>query len=653
MKARLVGQLVLFVGFVLPIYLSAQDNIISVNRFNTGISVESKAVFIIDENFSLDEVIDLNDSLFQPYKYSKLPENQCQFWVKLQLENLQDDKTEMILGTSKFDSISIYFKNDLGFWETRHSGRKVPNNKKEYHFDANNYLYFELTGHSRSWIYLKIQNDFKIKYQYSPLPITVFHMDYFKEYEDSQKAFTYFFLGAILLMTFYNLILFFQLRIKIYLYYVLNNISIFLFVLSQRGGLTRFFFDNLQNHEYILLVLGNIAFIFYVLFCKEILGFSKTKPKWNRAIKITLFSYPFLLVFVLIDPMVAASIGGIIAISVYTAILIANFQAASKGHTVARLFLIGNLFYYFGIIISILQSSNIFPTEIMGLSAINYVEIGTIVQLTFFSLTLGYRINVMQETIEKEKEEQEKIKRIEERKRVKIIEEKNIELEKSVFERTQDLANKNGQLRNAIQEKEILLKEIHHRVKNNLQLTSSLLNLQSKQVKDENTKIALREGQARIKSMSMIHQKLYQSDSLSEIPLQEYLNQLTQNVKHTSNIDGKEIEIEIHTNEKISIDHAIPVGLISNELLTNSFKYAFTNKDYGKISISFSLENDEAQFIYEDDGVGIENIDNQNRNSLGLNLVDMLARQLHGVLETSSSKGLKFTLTFPTNLNQS
>ena len=222
-----------------------------------------------------------------------------------------------------------------------------------------------------------------------------------------------------------------------------------------------------------------------------------------------------------------------------------------------------------------------------------------------------------------------------------------------MFERTQDLANKNGQLRNAIQEKEILLKEIHHRVKNNLQLTSSLLNLQSKQVKDENTKIALREGQARIKSMSMIHQKLYQSDSLSEIPLQEYLNQLTQNIKHTSNIDGKEIEIEIHTNEKISIDHAIPVGLISNELLTNSFKYAFTNKDHGKISISFSLENDEAQFIYEDDGVGIENIDNQNRNSLGLNLVDMLTRQLHGVLETSSYKGLKFTLTFPTNLNQS
>ncbi len=631
--------------------LGQNKDVISINTISTGRSIEKSVVYTMDENYDLEEIIHLPDTAFKAYRYEDLPEGTSYFWIKVEFENLEDDLAPMILGTSKFDSITAYYKNELGFWEKQYAGRELLNSNRKHTFDANNYIYFEINGHSRAWVYLKIKNSFKITYQYSPLPITVFHFDYFQEYENAQKAFTYFFLGAILLMTLYNLILFLQLRTRIYLYYVLNNLGIFLFVLSQRGGLTRAFFDNMQNHEYILLVLGNLAFVFYVLFCKEILQFSKLRPKWNRVLNIILISYPFLLVFVWVDPMIAASIGGVIAISVYTWILVATFQAASRGQTEAKFFLFGNLFYYFGIIISILQSSNIFPTEILGLSAINYVEIGTIIQLTLFSLTLGYRINIMQEEIAKKELEQKNMLEKEEHKRIKLIEEKNIELEKKVLERTMDIASKNKQLRSAIQEKEILLKEIHHRVKNNLQLTSSLLNLQSKQVKDENTKMALKEGQARIKSMSLVHQKLYQSESLSEIPFEEYLEQLTANIKHSSNFDGKEIEIKIHADKTLAIDQAIPLGIICNELITNSFKYAFEGKENGLIEINFVTDDENAEFTYKDNGVGLKDKDPERTNSLGLNLVQMLSRQLHGELQIESNGGLSFQIKFPLQTN--
>ena len=199
-------------------------------------------------------------------------------------------------------------------------------------------------------------------------------------------------------------------------------------------------------------------------------------------------------------------------------------------------------------------------------------------------------------------------------------------------------------------QKETLLKEIHHRVKNNLQVISSLLSLQSNKISDNAALSAVKEGQNRVKSIALIHQKLYQHEDISRVNFEEYTEELVYYLKSTFLSGDKEVDVDVNTNEiQLDIDTAVPLGLIMNELVSNSFKYAFQEASDGRISIELEhVANSPGRLklSISDDGVGLpKDINIDSLDSLGLKLVKMLSFQLDGKIEHFNGIGTRFEIT--------
>lgn len=204
------------------------------------------------------------------------------------------------------------------------------------------------------------------------------------------------------------------------------------------------------------------------------------------------------------------------------------------------------------------------------------------------------------------------------------------------------------QKKRADKEKEILLKEIHHRVKNNLQTISSLLSLQSYNISDTRVRDAVRESQDRVKSMALIHQMLYQQEGLSRIDFGKYLRQLADSIEAGYSKEAKvTCTIECEAAE-LDIDTAIPLGLIANELIVNAFKYAFNGAKEGNITISLTIQaSGKMLFRVRDNGRGMpENFRIDKAETLGLRLVSLLTRQLKGDMTCNSHNGTEFLISF-------
>lgn len=203
-------------------------------------------------------------------------------------------------------------------------------------------------------------------------------------------------------------------------------------------------------------------------------------------------------------------------------------------------------------------------------------------------------------------------------------------------------------IKNSLKEKEILLSEIHHRVKNNLQVISSMLSLQADYISDAGTREHFRNSTNRIRTMALIHEKLYQSKDFSRIDIKEYLTDLTAFLLRSSVLLPGQISLNITgENFYMPLDNAIPCGLIVNELVSNSLKYAFTDKEEGTISINILLSGKTVTLTFSDTGRGLPaDLDISKSETLGLQLVYSLVRQLNGKIELQNSNGLTFTLTF-------
>ena len=210
-------------------------------------------------------------------------------------------------------------------------------------------------------------------------------------------------------------------------------------------------------------------------------------------------------------------------------------------------------------------------------------------------------------------------------------------------------------IKESLEEKEILLREIHHRVKNNMQIISSLLNLQRLHVEETETLDILRESQGRVRSMAMIHEKLYQSPNFTRIDFKDYIEKLVSSLIYTYKVQGQDIKQVLEVRDvEMNIDTAIPCGLIINELITNSLKYAFPQSESntnGIIKIELNQIEDHFKLVVLDNGVGLPpHIQPEKTETLGLQLVNNLVNQLEGTIEIDRSHGTKFTIIF-TELN--
>ncbi|NJO87050.1 MAG: sensor histidine kinase [Lewinella sp.] len=205
-----------------------------------------------------------------------------------------------------------------------------------------------------------------------------------------------------------------------------------------------------------------------------------------------------------------------------------------------------------------------------------------------------------------------------------------------------------AQLRASLREKEILLKEVHHRVKNNLQTISSLLNLQSASITDAGALEAVRESQSRVRSMALIHQKLYQGDQLAGVEMKDYFTSMGQAIRAA--YAGQTPPVDIKTEmaaTTLDVDTAIPLGLIVNELLTNAFKYAFNGQSSGTINIHLSPAAEGGYRLYvADNGRGAAALTARPEAGFGSRLVKLLTLQLGGRLEESHQNGWQTTIHF-------
>lgn len=209
----------------------------------------------------------------------------------------------------------------------------------------------------------------------------------------------------------------------------------------------------------------------------------------------------------------------------------------------------------------------------------------------------------------------------------------------------------------SLKEKDTLLREIHHRVKNNMQIISSMLSLQSTYINDQEVLNIFKESQNRVKSMALVHEKLYASHDMCKIEVKDYINDIVHNLSSLYVLNPDVIDFEVNTdNISFDIDTAIPVALIINELVTNSLKYAFPIKlnetmfnpaNPMKIEINFKSNNGEYEILVKDNGIGLpKDFDFDNISTLGLNIVKVLVEQLDGIIEILKTEGTAFRIIF-------
>jgi two-component sensor histidine kinase len=205
----------------------------------------------------------------------------------------------------------------------------------------------------------------------------------------------------------------------------------------------------------------------------------------------------------------------------------------------------------------------------------------------------------------------------------------------------QKLKEQKDIIQKSLKEKELLLKEIHHRVKNNLQVISSLLNLQSRTIEDQQAKNAIREGQNRVKSMALIHQNLYQTDHMTSMEVGDYIGKLGQSLFDSYNVDRDKVSFNMETEPlHLDVDTLIPIGLILNELLSNALKHAFPEDKTGEIKVTFKRQSEDLLLSVQDNGVGYSATNPaQKKKSFGMTLIDAFSDKLNAAVEVLEQGG--------------
>jgi PAS domain S-box-containing protein len=239
-----------------------------------------------------------------------------------------------------------------------------------------------------------------------------------------------------------------------------------------------------------------------------------------------------------------------------------------------------------------------------------------------------------------------------ERERMQLVQQLrhlNVDLEERVRSRTTELSNTLQERESLLREKTSLLQEVHHRVKNNLQMISSLLNLQANQIKDSQTRAFFRESQGRVRSIALLHESLYQCEDLGRVDMQEYVKKLVGTLTRTYRQSARIVtEIDrIH----LPADAAVPCGLLVNELITNALRHAFPDaRDVGhnEIRIEMRRVDDELKLVVADNGTGFcGSVDPTRAETMGLTLVRDLSAQLCGHAEFVTANGARCTVRFP------
>ena len=606
--------------FLLLISSAVYANSININEEIKFVSVLQNAQIYIDKNKdktiedikNIDNLFENNEKNILSFGYSP----NFDVWIKFTISNKSDKTLNKILEYNNPLSTNIEFFDPKKNYQVQNDGLLFNKIDKK---TINPTFLINIEANQSATYYLKASSYITTLI----IDLKLWDEETFYKKEIKHQVILALFFGAMLILGIYNLFIYFFTKDISYLYYVLYIVGLIIHHLMYTGIANTYFLNYNSMITIVSLASLIVAIPVYALglFTKSFLQ-TKKYPKWNRVLNTFLIIIPISIIFFLITDEYD-KFRNVLTMMFLVFLMIITIYATIKKNKQAYFILFGWFIFLSSGMLMYLSSVGIFDIS----RYFPYlIEASFVIEAIIFSIALANRITNLQ------KEKNEANNRL-------IIQQKNEtkRLSKEVELRTKDL-------KTALDEKELLLKELNHRVKNNMQTIVSLIRLQSDEIKDERLKDILLTIQNRINAMSHLHELLYKQENIAYVDVYEYLENLIEEVK-----DSYDTYIDIHLNikTKLKMEQSIYCGLIINELVTNSFKYAFPNKE-GNIFISLEKEDEIIKLIVKDDGIGY---DEKNANiSLGLTLVNTLAvNQLKGNMNIDSKEGVITTILWEEN----
>lgn len=436
--------------------------------------------------------------------------------------------------------------------------------------------------------------------------------------------------GAVLIMLMYNLILFVYLGDISYFNYVAFHAFLFVLQFALNGLAFQYLWPSLPEvNRFVIPLSMNLAGIFIITFFMSFIRTKELVPKIHRYLRYYLQIQIALLLMALFIPVhTEAVLLSYVALTTILLLLgIATYIFVRTRSKESKFYLAAWGAFLGGSLLTVLQNNGYIPSTLLTIYA---SQAGVLVELSLLSIGLAYRYKAMHGKLLKKDAQ------------LRML---NINLEEKVHERTRDVYEKNRQLAREVANKKTLLRELYHRVKNNLQVISSLLSLQASRIDDPHYKEIFRQNQQRIKSMFLLHEHLYQSGSLDVIDMSEYVNTLIREIR--GSYPAEHIAFDVRcSNVELDLERAILSGLIINELVTNAVKYAFTGINDPAITVGLRQEKTKIVLEIKDNGIGMDDTAGGEK-SLGKKIVNTLVTlQLKGTITQNNEAGVGYRIEF-------
>jgi len=541
------------------------------------------------------------------------------FWIKVPLQNPHNFPISRLL---KFDyplldRVTFYQSNPDGTYSMKISGDSIAvalHEKK----DENIVFSLVMQPHAKEVLYFHIHS-------MSSMDLQLYLMDNDQYYTSqvTKTALLGIFYGGASIMILYNFFLFLSIREESYFYYVIFQIANILTLLALSGVALRYLWPSYPDiNNVIIPFLIVLAHVLAIMFTRTYLDTKRLLPKQDKMLlAILVFSIVILMLTAVLDYYHGIILSVVVLFvttpSLFTVGLIAYFRykvRASKFYMIAWILLL------IGTTLTGLKNIGLMPINFLTIWG---TQIGVFFELLLLSFGLADRINVIRSEKDRFQDEAAQKAKV----LTDILRKSKDELAQEVKERTFELYMANLELRKSITAKEALFKEVHHRVKNNLQVIISMMWLQRKRTDNEAVHTLIDDSTARLQSMAMIHEMLYQSNDIAMVKLDEYLQSLVDLCRRNTLGESVQIVSRLQPLE-ITMDTAVTMGLICNEVLSNVFKHAFRTHETGnRLFVRCEQRGNRIRFRIKDNGIGFEGF-SQNKKCIGIMLVHSLAEKL-------------------------
>jgi|GEM_PF-922895 len=541
------------------------------------------------------------------------------FWIKLSLENPQKYPINRLLKFNYplLDNVTFYRSNPDGTYSRKISGDSVAVTLHEKK-DENIIFQVTMEPQTKETLYFHIRSMSSMDLQLYLMSDEVYHAS-----EMRKTALLGIFYGGAAIMILYNFFLFLSIRERSYFYYVVFQIANLLALLALSGVAFRYLWpDHPEINNTIIPFLIVLAHVLAIMFTRTFLDTKALLPKQDKVIQIILaFSLSILILTAVLDYYHGIILSVIVLFiatsSMVTVGLIAYFRYRVRA---SKFYLIAWILLFIGTMLTGMKNIGLLPINFFTTWG---TQIGVFFELLLLSFGLADRINV----IRLQKERFQEVAAQKAKILTNVLRQSKEELEGEVKERTEELFLANQELHKSVSIKEALLKEVHHRVKNNLQVIISMMWLQRRRTHDEAVHTLIDDSTARLQSMAVIHEMLYQSHDITMVNLQDYLRSLVDLCRRNWLSESVRIDASFQPLE-INMDSAVTIGLICNEVLSNVFKHAYRDTDTGnKLVIRCEQRGNRVSLRIKDNGIGFEGF-TQNKKCIGIMLVHSLADKL-------------------------